>query len=134
MIKNIAAVAAGYLLWTVIFLGGAAVVRAVNPDVHDDQGFTTHALTLMVDLVISIIASLAAGFVCAKIAVNNTTRYVGILAGCLLATGIPVQLGAWDKLPVWYNLTFLILLVPITMIGGFMAAPSQTAEAQGSSS
>ena len=34
-----------------------------------------------------------------------------------MATGIPVQLSAWDQLPVWYNLVFLVLLVPVTMLG-----------------
>ena len=45
-------------------------------------------------------------------------RYIWILAGCLLATGIPVQLSAWNDLPVWYNLVFLTLLVPVTIAGG----------------
>ena len=40
-----------------------------------------------------------------------------VLAALLLATGIPVQLSVWNDLPVWYNLAFLILLVPETVFG-----------------
>ena len=122
MAKNIAAIVIGYVVWTAIFLGGSGVVRSMNPDVHDDQGFTTHAVTLMIYLAISVVASLAGGFLCAKIAATNVSTCVRILAACLLATGIPVQLGAWDQLPVWYNLVFLVLLVPMTLVGGALGA------------
>ena len=116
MLKNIVSVVAGYAVWTVIFLGGAALVRAARPDVHDENGFTSDVTTLSIYLVISIIASFGSGFLTAKIAIH---RWVcaSILAILLLGTGIPVQLSAWDKLPVWYNLAFLILLVPVTMFG-----------------
>ncbi len=117
MVKNILSVIAGYVIWTVIFLGGAAGIRAVRPDVHDENGITADVATLAVYLVISVIASLAGGFSAAKIASSSKTLCAGILAACLLATGIPVQLSAWNDLPVWYNLAFLILLVPVTMIG-----------------
>lgn len=116
MFKNILSVVAGYVVWTVIFLGGAAAVRALRPDVHVN-GFTSDIPTLVIYLIVSIAASLAAGFVTAKIAGGSKMLFAAILAVCLLATGIPVQLSAWNDLPVWYNLTFLILLVPVTMLG-----------------
>ena len=117
MFKNILSVVAGYVVWTLIFLGGLAAVRALRPDVHDINGFTSDILTLVIYLIVSIVASLAAGFVTAKIAGKSKTLYAAILAICLLATGIPVQLSAWNDIPVWYNLAFLILLVPVTMLG-----------------
>ena len=116
MFKNILSVVAGYVVWTVIFLGGAAAVRSLRPDVHDINGFTSDIPTLVIYLIVSIVASLAAGFVTAKIAGSSKTMYAAILAVCLLATGIPVQLSAWNDLPVWYNLAFLILLAPVTML------------------
>ncbi len=117
MLKNILSIAAGYAAWTVIFLGGVAGVRAMRPDVHDANGFTSDVTTLLIYLILSIVASLAAGFLAGKIAGNSKTLSAAILAICLLATGIPVQLSAWNDLPVWYNLAFLILLVPVTMLG-----------------
>ena len=39
------------------------------------------------------------------------------LAGLLLATGIAVQAAAWSTMPLWYHLTFLFLLVPMTIAG-----------------
>ena len=117
MLRNVLSVIGGYLIWTVIFLGGAAVVRAIMPDVFDEAGFTSDITALVSILVLSFVASVVAGFACSKIATSNKMMCGWILAVCLLATGIPVQLSAWDDLPVWYNLAFLILLVPATIMG-----------------
>jgi len=117
MVKKILSVIVGYALWTTIFLGGNFGVQAVRPELYDENGVTTDVPMLCIGLVIAFIASLAGGFVCAKIAGTSKTLCAGILAACLLATGVPVQLGFWDVLPIWYNVTFLILLVPVTMVG-----------------
>ena len=122
MLKNIISVVAGYVLWATIFLIGGVAIRAALPAVHDEKGITSDVGTLVIYLVVSIIASLAAGFLTAKLANNSQTLYAGILAVCLLATGIPVQLSAWDVLPVWYNLAFLIMLVPVTMLGASLVS------------
>lgn len=121
MIKSILSVVAGYALWTAVFLGGSAGVRAVMAGVHDEAGMTSDITALSAYLILSVVASLAAGFVTAKIADPPRTRWVLITAIALLATGIPVQLSAWDQLPVRYNLAFLLLLLPMTVFGGRMA-------------
>lgn len=126
MVTKILSVIAGYAVWTLIFLGGNFAAQAARPELYDESGVTTDVSMLSIGLVISVIASLVGGFVCAKIAGTSKTICASILAVCLLGTGIPVQLGFWDVLPVWYNLTFLILLVPVTMVGaGLVKAPSK---------
>ena len=112
IVKSILSVVVGYAVWTVIFLGGAAGIRGVRADVHDEQGITGDVATLLMYLVLSFAASVAAGWVGAKIAGRAHWVHGGVLAVCLLATGIPVQLSAWDVLPVWYNLVFLVMLDP----------------------
>ena len=117
MIMHIVSIISGYAVWTVIFLGGSAVVRSTLSEVHDAEGLTTENAALFVYLVVSVFASLAAGYMTARISKIHQKRDVWILAIALLATGIPVQLGVWDVLPVWYNSAFLILLVPCTLLG-----------------
>ena len=117
MIMSILAVIAGYAAWTVIFLGGGALVRSVMSSVHDAEGITSDTGALAVYLLVSVLASVAAGYVAAMISKVNRKRDTWILAVALLATGIPVQMGVWDVIPVWYNLAFLILLVPVTLWG-----------------
>jgi len=121
MIMSIVAVVAGYATWTVFFLGGSAVLRSVMASSHDAAGYTSETSALAIYLLLSVVASIAAGLVTALISKVKIRRDAMILAAALLATGIPVQLGAWDLLPVWYNLAFLILLVPATIWGSTLA-------------
>jgi len=46
-----------------------------------------------------------------------------LIAGLiLLALFIPQHILLWPKFPVWYHLTFLLSLVPLTSAGGTMAS------------
>ena len=123
MLKSILSVVAGYVTWTVIFLGSSAGIRAVMRDVHDADGFTSDISALLLYLIMSVLASLAAGFVTARLAPRKMTRHALILAVLLLATGIPVQLAAWEQLPEWYNYAFLGMLLPATLAGVRFAGP-----------
>ena len=128
MIRNLASTMTGYVLWTVIYLGGQGAVRNGFPDLHDEAGGTTAVPVLLLYLAISFAASLVAGFLTAKMALPPRWRPVWILAGLLLATGIPVQLGYWDQLPIWYHLVFLAALVPLTLLGGRWAGAGKGSE------
>jgi hypothetical protein len=116
MLKQFMGVMAGYLVWTVVFLGGSTLLRSAMAGVHDAEGLTRDPLALVLYLVLSFAASFLAGRTTARLA--GAVRPVFILAGLLLATGIPVQIGSWDQLPVWYHLIFLGMLVPMTLAGG----------------
>lgn len=126
--RNIFSVLAGYAVWTAVFLGGSAVVRAALSSVHDDAGYTDNVTALLVYLALSVIASLLAGFVTARIAMPPKAKWVFFTSLALLATGVPVQLSVWELLPVWYNLVFLALLVPATLMGGRLGASAGSAD------
>lgn len=117
MIRNSLSVVIGYVIWTVIFLGGVSFVRTLLPDVHDAAGITSDSTALFLDLCFSLVASAVAGFVATKIASSSNLTCGWILASCLLVTGIGVQFTAGIQLPTWYNLAFLYSLVPVTMFG-----------------
>ncbi len=117
MVKSIIAVVAGYATWTVVFLAGSAGIRAAFSSTHMEDGSVSDLVTLVVYLVVSILASGLAGYVGARLSPGNIKRDIYILCALLLATGIPVQLSAWSLLPPWYNIAFLILLAPMTIIG-----------------
>jgi hypothetical protein len=74
-------------------------------------------------LALGAAASLCGGFVAAWIA-NGRRRaamYLGIL---LLALFIPNHYLLWDKFPIWYHLTFLVSLFPLTLLGAMLKLPS----------
>ena len=122
--KTLLAIVGGYVTWTVVFLGGSAGLRTAFADLHDAAGSTDSLGLLLGYLVLSFVASLAAGYLAGRLAPRlSARRDVLILAVLLLATGVPVQIGVWDTLPVWYHLLFLVGLVPLTLLGGRWARP-----------
>ena len=127
MFRNIAAALLGYVVWTAVFFLGNATVRAAFPGAHDDAGISRDPGVLAFYLLVSMAASLCGGFVTAKIASQPRMRWVVLLVVLLLATGIPVQIGYWDVLPLWYHLAFLGFLAPVTLWGGTLAGSSEPA-------
>ena len=120
MARNILAVVAGFVAWTVVFLGLAAVVRSLFPDAYGPDGAVLATLPLLLVLLGSFVASIVAGYATARLAVSDRKRFTMILAGVLLVVGLFVQISGWDLAPAWYNIAFLLSLVPLTLLGGRM--------------
>lgn len=111
----------GFIVWTVLWLGADEVLKFVptlNPTTDIDGSLNVVPVNyLLVKLALSIILSLLAGLIAASIS-RETMKAPLILSFMLLVVGIFFQFGAWNILPLWYHLTFLILLLPMTLLGG----------------
>ncbi|NNF59038.1 MAG: hypothetical protein HKN04_12460 [Rhodothermaceae bacterium] len=118
MARNILAVVAGFVAWTVVFLGLAAVIRALFPDAYGPDGAVIEALPLLLVLVGSFIASVIAGYATARLATSDEARYVLVQAFLLLVVGLFVEISSWELTPAWYHIVFLLSLVPLTLVGG----------------
>ena len=67
-------------------------------------------------LVLGAISTLGAGFEAAWI--DKGRMRAAMLTGIvLLGLFIPGHYRIWDKFPVWYHLTFLVSLLPLTLLG-----------------
>ena len=64
---SILSVVAGYAIWTILFLGGSAGIRSAMSSSHDAAGYSSDVSVLLTYLVLSIIVSVAAGLVTAKV-------------------------------------------------------------------
>jgi len=117
--RAVIGVIVGYAAWTAVFLGAGALLAVLYPDeraAFDDGGDYRATVPLLLSLVSSVVASLAAGFSTAAIAGKRGA--VLVMALLLLATGIGVQASVWSRMPVWYHLVFLALLVPVCLAAG----------------
>jgi hypothetical protein len=48
----------------------------------------------------------------------SAARWLPLALGCaLLVLFLPEHYKIWDRLPVWYHLTFLCSLIPLTLLG-----------------
>jgi len=129
MKRSILAFAAGLLLWVVLisllnrglrlFVGGYA---AAEPT----MSFTLGMLTAR--LAIAALTSAIAGAVAAWIAPARV-RLPLLLGATLLAAFIPVHARLWSLFPFWYHLVFLGTLIPLVMLGAWLARARDLARA-----
>jgi len=123
MLRIAIAVVVGYVLWTAIWLGSNFTAVAAMPDAFDEAGLTTSNGLLAGFLGISVIASLLSGMTAAAISpAGRSTTAAMILGVLLLLTGIGVQVSVWDQMPLWYHVLFLVLLLPVTLLGARLRA------------
>lgn len=115
--RTAAAVAAGAVVWALLWVGGAALAGALWPDIIVPGQRLDHAGALAGYVVYSVLVSVAAGYLTARIA-RGRSRAVAMLAGLQLLLGLAIELSAWDKTPAWYHIVFLALLVPAIFFGG----------------
>jgi hypothetical protein len=121
MTKKILGVVAGLAVWIAIVVLVGTLMRRSWPAyaaVADAMTFTLPML--LARLSISAVATLVAGLVTAIIAPHS--RLTRVVPGVILLVGfIPVHVTLWNSFPVWYHVTFLLSLVPLTYLGGTIA-------------
>lgn len=121
MSKNILGVIAGLVVWVTIVMVAGIILRLSWPAYASVAAAMTFTLPMLVArLSIGALATLAMGLVTA--AILQRSILASLIPGVLLLIGfIPQHKMLWDKFPVWYHLTFLLSLVPLTWVGATMA-------------
>lgn len=135
MLKIVLGVIAGFVAWSVIWVGSDQVLMMASPNWYGahqlgfefamgtGSPFTPDSTILMMHLVRAAVVSIMSGFLAAFVAGENriTPLALGII---LLIVGVGVEAYAWNYLPIWYHVVFLLLLVPMTVLGGKLKTAS----------
>ena len=118
MVKAVFAVVAGLVVWIAVVAVAGLIMRSSWPAYARVADAMTFTLPMMLArLSIGALATLAAGWVTA--AIGPRPMLVRLMPGLiLLAAFIPQHIALWNNFPVWYHLTFLLSLVPLTYLGG----------------
>lgn len=120
MLRTVLGITVGFFVWSILWVGFDALLRAIWTNYNESaKAMTFSSAMLIVPLVLTALVSIVSGFVAASVSRENS-KVPLILGILLLIVGIFVQLNVWDKIPLWYNLAFWILLVPMTVLGGRM--------------
>lgn len=131
MLKLILGVIVGFIVWSALWLGSDFFLQSISPTwfgaqkeamalaLTNGDSYRPDTTVLLIDLLRSGIASIMSGFIAAMIAGENR-RSPLILGIVLLIVGVLVQQHVWNLMPVWYHLSFLLLLIPLTIVGGKM--------------
>src|SRR6478672_7221913 len=125
MSKKILGVVGGLIVWMIVVMVVGETIRRSWPAYANVADAMTFTLPMMIArLSIGALATLAAGLVTALVVPQSTMAKLmpGVL---LLIAFIPQHIMLWDKFPIWYHLTFLLSLVPLTWVGGALASTNQ---------
>jgi len=126
MLRSIIAVIVAVVTWFVVATIGNWILRLAIPGYSAVEVSMNFTLTMMIcRLVLGLVSSLGAGFVCGKITRNLTASKVA--AAIMVILFLPVHYMLWDKFPIWYHLFFLITLAPVVLIGAALARSSPQA-------
>ena len=129
MVRIILGVIAGFIAWSIIWVGSEKALSAIWPEwygahqvafeaaVANGGAFTADTTILLMNIVRGSIVSVISGFLAALIAGENR-RSPLILVVLLVAFGLVIVAMSWSYVPLWYHIIFTALLIPMTMVGG----------------
>lgn len=129
MLRIILGVIAGFIIWSILWVGSEQVLSVVFPEwwginqtefekaTFNKTPFIADTTILIFNVIRGGIVSILSGFMAAVIAGENrkTTMILGIL---LLAFGLFVVSMTWTQIPLWYHIVFSAMLIPLTVLGG----------------
>lgn len=122
--KQIGAVVAGFVIWSVLHLLNIFLVRSIWPDAIGADGSCFETLPLAVTLFLTMDQSLVAGIMCRVIAKKGKAPLA--LAITLTVVGAVIEGANWKLAPAWYHIGFLVMLTPMTLLGALLAAKKQS--------
>ena len=115
--KIVGAVFAALVTWIVVATVLNLALRALWPHYHEAEiAFNFTFAMKLARLVLGAISSLGAGFVAAWFS-KGQMKAATLTGVVLLGLFIPNHYLLWGKFPVWYHLTFLVSLLPLTLLG-----------------
>ena len=127
--KTVLGVIAGFVAWSIVWVGSDQVLMTLIPGwygthqlaferaINTGEPFAADASVLVFHLVRATLVSVLSGFLAAFVAGENRRAPLA-LGIVLLVVGIGVEAMAWNYAPVWYHALFLVLLIPMTVLGG----------------
>lgn len=129
MIRIVLGAIAGFIAWSIVWLGSEKILSAIWPAWHGAHqhafesavssggAFTADTTILLMNIVRGSIILVMSGYLAAVIAGENR-RSPLILGFLLVAFGLFIVFMSWSYIPVWYHVIFTALLIPMTILGG----------------
>jgi hypothetical protein len=117
MLRMILGIVVGVVTCALLVIVGGWIIRESWPEYAAVERAMTFTESMLVTrLALSTIALLIAAWVTTLIVRKSVAAL--ILGIVLLLISIPIHINLRDKFPVWYHLTFLVTLIPLSILGG----------------
>jgi uncharacterized protein (DUF983 family) len=121
------AAVAGFFTWWIVATVLDRALRLAWPEYAVAVPTMTFSLSmLLARLVEGALCTLAAGALAAWIGRASSSRRAAVaMAALLLLFFVPTHAMIWSHFPVWYHLTFLGSLAPLTLLGARLVSLSE---------
>jgi hypothetical protein len=120
-IKIALAVLIGFIVWFVVATVANLLIRASLSGYAEAEPVARFTLAMMLArLAVGGLSSVAAGLACA-LSARASPVAVNILAIALVLFFLPVHYSLWARFPLWYHAVFLVSLVPLVLVGAWVA-------------
>jgi hypothetical protein len=116
--RSVVAIVVGFLVIGVLAMGTDAILKSTVPGVFGPDDRVDSVPWLLV-IQVYVFAYAAFGcWLCARLAPNRPMRHALILGALGLAFNIAGSIALWDKMPAWYHIVALALVMPAAWVGG----------------
>ena len=116
MWRGIGVLIGAVAVWLVVATIGHRLMCAVWPDYAAATPLLVFTLPMkLARLALSTVSTLIAAAAASRL---SAARWLPVALGCaLILLFLPEHYMIWHRLPVWYHLTFLCSLIPLTILG-----------------
>lgn len=120
MLRSILAVIVGSITWMVTALGTDKLINTFLPHWYNDGGMIESIPILLFAMSYSLLFSVLGGYVTALIAQRSEIKHAFILGILQFVMAIMATIQFWNTVRPWYHITFLVLLIPANLLGGYL--------------
>lgn len=118
VVRSSIAIVVGFLVIGVLALGTDAVLKSTVPGVFGpDDRIDSVPWLLLIQLYVFAYAVFGC-WLAARLAPNRPMRHALILGVLGLLFNVAGTIALWDKMPAWYHLVALALVMPAAWAGG----------------
>lgn len=115
--RNLSAMALGLMVMGLGLFGAAAATPVAFPAAFNAQGHTTFPVALFVMVTITIVSTMFAGWLTARIATDHRVGHALMMASLGLGSAVFVGAIRWAAAPAWYYVVTWALIPPVAAFG-----------------
>lgn len=120
MLRSILAVAAGFILTTVLALGADLAIRATRPGLFGDSG-PVESKGALLALGYTLAFVLGGCYLAGRLAPRKPLKHALILGVIGFVGTVIATVALWGTGPAWYHIATLLLFLPAAWLGGRLA-------------
>jgi hypothetical protein len=122
MIRSLLAVALGYVVMLVAFIGAETALTALAPELMPQMGKPTDPLYFVFKLATGFFFISIGGYATAMLAGRSEMKHALGLGALSIAMSIVSRLKYPGDEPLWYSIALMFLAIPAALVGGYFRA------------